>query len=316
MSETFKPTESMAANAKRALKWKEEGKAGSAGTSVGWARANQLARREALTLDTVKRMYSFFSRHEVDKKGKDWDKPSNGKIMWYAWGGDSGYSWSRAIVNRAKGEVKKDLAINLIDDLMELTKAIGTSSSANEERDERTVENYVRQSANTNLNNLQTGGNIVSNTTEPDPQGEIAITKSIPDGTKGPLIGQETRPTDGATSVAPAPNGDNAVVPDQATIPSSATSAIAPTSAEMAEAAKVTIAKGEKCPTCGAVAKADDADEDDTKVEKAAACKDCGKEMDMCMCKVEKAADAEAKEEPKKEEVKKSIWGGAFAPVK
>ena len=55
-----------------------------------------------MSLDTVKRMYSFFSRHEVDKKGKDWDKPSNGKIMWNAWGGDAGFSWSRAIVNRTK----------------------------------------------------------------------------------------------------------------------------------------------------------------------------------------------------------------------
>lgn len=107
MSETFTPTDSMAAAAKRALKWKEEGKATGAGTSVGWTRAGQLARKEALSLDTVKRMYSYFSRHEVDKKGKGFSPgeegyPSNGKIMWEAWGGDAGYSWSRAIVNRMK----------------------------------------------------------------------------------------------------------------------------------------------------------------------------------------------------------------------
>jgi hypothetical protein len=57
-------------------------------------------------------MYSFFSRHEVDKQGKEWDKPSHGKVMWYAWGGDAGYSWSRAIVERAnkveKGEASWD----------------------------------------------------------------------------------------------------------------------------------------------------------------------------------------------------------------
>jgi hypothetical protein len=50
-------------------------------------------------------MYSYFSRHEVDKKGKDWGNqanPSNGYIMWLAWGGDAGYSWSRNIVNRMK----------------------------------------------------------------------------------------------------------------------------------------------------------------------------------------------------------------------
>jgi hypothetical protein len=61
-------------------------------------------------------MYSFFSRHEVDKQGKDWDNaenPSNGKIMWLAWGGDAGFSWSRKIVNREK-TMKKNLELNEI----------------------------------------------------------------------------------------------------------------------------------------------------------------------------------------------------------
>ena len=56
-----------------------------------------------MSLSVVKRMYSFFSRHEVDKKGKDFyntSNPSNGRIMWDAWGGDAGFSWSRGIVNR------------------------------------------------------------------------------------------------------------------------------------------------------------------------------------------------------------------------
>jgi hypothetical protein len=55
-------------------------------------------------------MYSFFSRHEVDKKGKDWDNaenPSNGKIMWLAWGGDAGFAWSRAIVERERNKAEK-----------------------------------------------------------------------------------------------------------------------------------------------------------------------------------------------------------------
>ena len=50
-------------------------------------------------------MYSYFSRHEVDKKGKDWanqSNPSNGYIMWLAWGGDAGFSWARGIVERDK----------------------------------------------------------------------------------------------------------------------------------------------------------------------------------------------------------------------
>jgi hypothetical protein len=102
-AEGYSPPEGARNAAKRAIRWKEEGKAKGAGTMVGWTRAGQLARGETLSLSTVKRMYSYFSRHEVDKKGKDFyntSNPSNGRIMWEAWGGDTGYSWSRRIAQR------------------------------------------------------------------------------------------------------------------------------------------------------------------------------------------------------------------------
>lgn len=92
----LKPTESMANNAKRGLELRA--KFGRGGTAVGVARARDLSNRTNLSPETVARMYSFFSRHEVDKKGKDWDnaeRPSNGKIAWLLWGGDSGYAWSK-----------------------------------------------------------------------------------------------------------------------------------------------------------------------------------------------------------------------------
>ena len=133
--EGYKPTAGMQSAARRAIKIKEQGKAKGAGTAVGWTRAGQLARGETLSLSTVKRMYSYFSRHEVDKKGKDWDNsenPSNGKIMWLAWGGDAGFSWSRKIVEREKN-MKKSLELNemveeikdILDDVVNpITKAI------------------------------------------------------------------------------------------------------------------------------------------------------------------------------------------------
>jgi len=133
--EGYKPTSGMQSAARRAIKLKEQGKAKGAGTMVGWTRAGQLARGESLSLSTVKRMYSFFSRHEVDKKGKDWDNaenPSNGKIMWLAWGGDAGFSWSRKIVNREKN-MKKSVELNefveeikdILDDVVNpITKVI------------------------------------------------------------------------------------------------------------------------------------------------------------------------------------------------
>lgn len=77
-------------NARRALKWKEETES-SCGTSVGWARANQLANREKISRDTIARMASF-KRHQQNK-----DVPYSegcGGLMWDAWGGDAGINWA------------------------------------------------------------------------------------------------------------------------------------------------------------------------------------------------------------------------------
>jgi hypothetical protein len=121
--EGYKPTAGMKSAAKRAIRWKEQGKATGAGTAVGWTRAGQLARGETLSLSTVKRMYSFFSRHEVDKKGKDFyntSNPSNGRIMWDAWGGDAGFSWSRKIVEREKNMKKSWTQDEITDEIKDI----------------------------------------------------------------------------------------------------------------------------------------------------------------------------------------------------
>lgn len=93
------PTDGMKSAARRALEWKKEGRAG--GTRVGLARANQIVNGTQLSESTVARMYSFFSRHEVDKKAKGFSAgeegyPSAGRVAWDLWGGDAGYSWSRS----------------------------------------------------------------------------------------------------------------------------------------------------------------------------------------------------------------------------
>jgi hypothetical protein len=98
MAESYKPTDGMASAAKRALAWKEEGRAG--GTLVGMARANQLKDREPLSASTVLRMHSFFSRHEVDKRATGFSSgeegfPSAGRVAWDLWGGDGGQTWAR-----------------------------------------------------------------------------------------------------------------------------------------------------------------------------------------------------------------------------
>ena len=133
-AETFTPNAGMKAAARRALKWKEQGKATGAGTPVGWGRASDIVAGRSMSLSVVRRMFSFFSRHEVDKKGKDFyntSNPSNGRIMWDAWGGDAGFSWSRAIVNRMKDkalftEFGKDWTT--AQSLTDIFKAVGVGS--------------------------------------------------------------------------------------------------------------------------------------------------------------------------------------------
>jgi len=93
------PTDGMAKEAQKALDWKKEGHAG--GTAVGMARAHQLVSKEELSPSTVRRMHSFFSRHEVDKKGEGFSPgepgyPSNGRVAWALWGGDAGQTWAKA----------------------------------------------------------------------------------------------------------------------------------------------------------------------------------------------------------------------------
>ena len=106
----LRPTDSMAAEAKRGLAWRKEHNRG--GTMVGVARANQLVNKENLSPSTVKRMFSFFSRHEVDKQGQGFSQgedgyPSAGRIAWALWGGDPGFSWARKKVGQINRESEK-----------------------------------------------------------------------------------------------------------------------------------------------------------------------------------------------------------------
>ena len=67
-------------------------------TPVGIARARDLMNGKSLSFSTVKRMLSYFQRHEVDKQGSTWSEQGKGWQAWMGWGGDPGYSWARKIV--------------------------------------------------------------------------------------------------------------------------------------------------------------------------------------------------------------------------
>jgi hypothetical protein len=111
-AETFTPPKAVRSAARRALDWIGEGKAGSGFTGVGRARANQLASGEQVTMATLKRMKSFFSRHEVDKDAVGFSQgekgyPSAGRVAWDAWGGDAGFAWAESLVAEDDKKIEK-----------------------------------------------------------------------------------------------------------------------------------------------------------------------------------------------------------------
>jgi len=99
MADTFIAPQAVADNAQRALDvraTKPESLRGM--TPVGLARANQLAKREPVSLVTVRRMVAYFDRHEIDKEGSTWDEQGKGWQAWNGWGGDEGRAWARRIL--------------------------------------------------------------------------------------------------------------------------------------------------------------------------------------------------------------------------
>lgn len=99
----LRPPATVAAAARRGLELRAE--YGRGGTAVGVARARDLSNRRELSVDTIRRMVSYFERHEIDlqapaaKRGNP-GYPSAGYIAWLLWGGDAGRSWARKIVRQ------------------------------------------------------------------------------------------------------------------------------------------------------------------------------------------------------------------------
>jgi len=88
-------------NAKIALRYAEENGWGSCGTSVGKARANQLAKGEPISRDTIARMAAF-ERHRQNSDKELGD--GCGRLMWLAWGGDAGVEWAQRKLEQLKNQ--------------------------------------------------------------------------------------------------------------------------------------------------------------------------------------------------------------------
>ena len=118
------PTQGMIDEAKKGLEWRKE--YGRGGTQIAVARARNITNGDNLSFDTIKRMNSFFARHEVDKKAEGFEIgqdgfPSAGRIAWALWGGDAGQSWAKKKVKEIEN-VRDDLSDDQFSELLENLK--------------------------------------------------------------------------------------------------------------------------------------------------------------------------------------------------
>lgn len=145
---TYKPTDGMKTAAKRALEWRRE--YGRGGTAVGVARARDIANGKNLSEETVKRMYSFFSRHETNKAkhyaAKETDGgPTAWRIAWDLWGGSGAFTWSRTIVERLKKDDEERNITNSqpTDEAKDMTHLKETPEQVDELLVEETAERHI-----------------------------------------------------------------------------------------------------------------------------------------------------------------------------
>lgn len=105
-----KPNDQMRKNAKRGLELRKE--YGRGGTDVGVARARDISNNKDLSDSTIKRMYSYFSRHSSNYDKHYGEKENDGgenafTIAWLLWGGNAGYSWAKKEVKRINNEEER-----------------------------------------------------------------------------------------------------------------------------------------------------------------------------------------------------------------
>jgi len=114
----FKPPKSVADAAARGLELRKKNKgkgglsaqqASKQGIGSGVSRAVSLKNRNNLSPSTVRRMKSFFARHEGNKKANKGVPlaKDKGYISWLLWGGDAGQSWANKIVRQMDAADKK-----------------------------------------------------------------------------------------------------------------------------------------------------------------------------------------------------------------
>jgi hypothetical protein len=108
MADTVTPPEAVQVAARRGLELRaEQSPSNRGGTTVGLRRAAQLANGQPVSLSTLKRMASFFARHEVNKSAPGWGVDSPGYQAWLLWGGNDGRTWAARMIRRLERAAKR-----------------------------------------------------------------------------------------------------------------------------------------------------------------------------------------------------------------
>ena len=109
MMASYTPPQAVQRAAQRALRKRAEKPPSQRGmTATGLARARDLANGRPASEETLRRMVSYFARHEVDKQGSTWDDYGKGRQAWDGWGGDAGRAWAERTLRQIERERSRE----------------------------------------------------------------------------------------------------------------------------------------------------------------------------------------------------------------
>ena len=91
------------------LDWREKyGDEVTAGTPTGWRRARMISERAPLNVDMLRRINSFFARHEgnenIAEQYKETPWKDNGFVSWNLWGGTQMRDWVKETLSKLENE--------------------------------------------------------------------------------------------------------------------------------------------------------------------------------------------------------------------
>ncbi len=135
-------------NAKRALEHREK-HGTKCGTAVGWQRANQLAKRETISHDTLIRTFSFLSRAKVYDQGNYFDEDDKeicGSIMYDAWGGDAMLRWAKSTIEKMEENKNERHIKSVVETEDEIVITFGKGEMSDES--DRSADDETRAEAN------------------------------------------------------------------------------------------------------------------------------------------------------------------------